>query len=218
MSPALLKFHLNSVHDVANTPANMKLWNYSNTGSCILCGWKTCNIKHILAVCSVARNSKRYNWRHDNVLRVIAGALLDQLRIYNSADSTTSDREWLRFKSKDGSYAKPKPMLKKETPFARAQDWMLIWDEDTLPIQFPQHIYNTPERPDIVVWYDSLREVILIELTCGDESNFSDQVVRKEARYNRELIHGIESCDWKARLFMAEVGCRGFWHHTIPAL
>ena len=218
MSPALLKFHLNSTHDVANTPANMKLWNYSNTGNCTLCGWKTCNIKHILAVCSVARNSKRYNWRHDNVLRVIAGALLDQLKMYNSAGSTTSDKEWLRFKSKDGGYGYPKPKLRKEMPFERAKDWVLIWDEDTLPAQFPQHIYNTSERPDIVVWSDSLREVVLIELTCGDESNFSDQVVRKEARYNRELIPGIGGCGWKARLFTVEIGCRGFWHHTVPAL
>ena len=103
-------------------------------------------------------------------------------------------------------------------PFERAKDWMLIWDEDTLPAQFPQHIYNTSERPDIVVWSDSLREVVLIELTCGDESNFSDQVARKEARYNRELIPGIDRCGWKARLVTVQIGCRGFWHHTVPAL
>ena len=121
---------------------------------------KTCNIKHILTVCSISRNSKRYNCRHDNFLRVIAGALLDQLETYNSAVSTSSDKEWLRFKLKDGSY-NDKSKLKDEMPFERAKDWMLIWDEDTLPAQFPQHIYNISERPDIVVWSDSLREVVL---------------------------------------------------------
>ena len=94
----------------------------------------------------------------------------------------------------------------------------MIWDEDDLPAQFPQHIYCTAERPDIVVWSDKEKEVILVELTVGDESNFSDQVVRKEARYNRELIPGLTSKGWKARLFTVEVGCRGFWHHTLPAL
>ena len=79
----------------------------------------------------------------------------------------------------------------------------------------PQHIYDTSERPDIVVWSDSLREVVLTELTCGDESNFSDQVVRKEARYNRELIPGIDGCVWKAQVFTVEIGCRGFWYHTV---
>ena len=47
-------------------------------------------------------------------------------------------------------------------------------------------LYSTPERPDIVVWSDKAKEVILIELAVGDESNFSDQEVCKEARYNKE--------------------------------
>ena len=57
--------------------------------------------------------------------------------------------------------------------------------------QFPQHIYCTAERPDIVAWSEKSKEIILVELTVGDESNFSDQVARKEARYSRELIPGL---------------------------
>jgi len=30
----------------------------------------------------------------------------------------------------------------------------------------------------------------VIELACGDEGNFSDQVERKENEYNRKLISG----------------------------
>ena len=81
-----------------------------------------------------------------------------------------------------------------------------------------QHIYGTAERPDIVVWSDKERVVILVELTVGDESNFSDQVERKQARYKKELIPGLHGSVWKAQLFTVEVGCRGFWHHTLPAL
>ena len=36
MSPCLLKFHLNSIHDVTHTPANMSLWNMAETGHCSL--------------------------------------------------------------------------------------------------------------------------------------------------------------------------------------
>ena len=219
-SPPLLKFHLNAIHDVAHTPANMKLWNYSNTGKCPLCGWNTCNIKHILAVCSVARNSKRYNWRHDNVLRVIAGALLVQVRRFNRGEHVQKHhKEWTKFKSKETHYRKPdrKIETRKSIP-GEARDWKMLWDEDKYPAHFPQHIYNTAERPDIVVWSDSSKQVILIELTCGDESNFSDQVERKENRYNRELVPGINSGDWTAKLFTVEIGCRGLWHHTAPAL
>ena len=60
--------------------------------------------------------------------------------------------------------------------------------------------------------------VILVELTVGDASNFSDQVERKQARYNKELISGLHGSGCKAQLFTVEVGCRGFWHHTLPAL
>ena len=60
--------------------------------------------------------------------------------------------------------------------------------------------------------------VILVELTVGDDSNFSDHVERKQARYNRELIPGLHGSGWKPQLFTVEVGCRGFWHHTLPSL
>jgi len=219
MSPSLLKFHLNSMHDVASTPANLKLWNYADTGNCTLCGWKYCNIKHILAVCHHSLNNKRFNWRHDNVLRVIASALSDQLKMYNSMESKSKETDWANFKSSKGSsYGKPVVKMTRENPLEMAKDWMIKFDEDQYPQEFPQHIYNTAERPDIVVWSEETKNVIMIELTVGDESNFEDQVVRKEARYNRELIPGVTSCGWKARLFTVEVGCRGFYHHTVPAL
>ena len=142
MSPALLKFHLNAMHDVAHTPANMSLWNYAESGACPLCGWKNCNIKHILAVCYFSLNNKRFNWRHDNVLRVIAKILLDQLEKFNNKDTKPVTKEWLNFKSSESSYRKPAFKIKKESSFETAVDWKLIWDEDSLPAQFPQHIFR----------------------------------------------------------------------------
>ena len=100
----------------------------------------------------------------------------------------------------------------RESPFKKGHDWQIIWDEDVLPAQFPQHIYGTADRPGIVVWSDKERMVILVELTVGDESNFSDQVERKQARYNKELIPGLHGSRWKAQLFTA-VEVRGC--HTL---
>ena len=37
------------------------------------------------------------------------------------------------------------------------------------------------------MWSEESKEVILVELTVGDESNFSDQVARTEACYNKKL-------------------------------
>ena len=74
--------------------------------------------------------------------------------------------------------------------------------------QFPQHSANTPQRPDIVLYSNTLIVVYLIELKCGDESNFEIQRARKEARY-QQLGADICATRWEAQLFAVEVGCRG---------
>ena len=79
-------------------------------------------------------------------------------------------------------------------------------------------VHTTPERPEIVVWSDKAKEVILIEQTLGDESNFIDQVVPKEARYNKVRIPDIIAAGLKARLITIEVGLRGIWNQTVPGL
>ena len=93
----------------------------------------------------------------------------------------------------------------------------MVHDEDENKKGFPQHITNTPQRPDIVVYSNTLKVVYLIELTCGDESNFESQRARKEARY-QQLLADICATGWKAQLFTVEVGCRGLYHHTLPHL
>ena len=217
MSPELLKFHLNSIHDVAHTPANMRLWKYSNTGNCNLCGWNNCNLKHILTCCNVALNGKRYNWRHDQVLRVICSTLTEQLKSANSK-KTTSEKKWINFKSSTGKYQKPQQKLEAEADvFEGVKDWVIVCDEDERKKEFPQHISNTSQRPDIVVYSDSKKKVFLIELTCGDESKFENQRARKETRYS-QLLANIDATDWSSQLFTVEVGCRGFYHHTLPRL
>ena len=111
-------------------------------------------------------NNKRYNWRHDNVLRVIAKALMDQIEKFNNKDFKLEVQEWTVFKSSSSSYQKPITKMKRESPFEKGHDWKIIWDEDDLPAQFPQHIYGTAERPDIVVWSDKERTVIFSRVDC----------------------------------------------------
>ena len=63
----------------------------------------------------------------------------------------------------------------------------------------------------------TLKTVFLLELTCGDDSNFEDQSARKEERYS-QLLADIGSAGWTTRLFTFEVGCRGFYHDILPHL
>ena len=92
----------------------------------------------ILAVCNFSLNNKRFNWRHDNVLRVIVKALLDRIGKINREEIERPERNWTCFRSSKGTYRKLDNKIRK--------------DEDECTAQFPQHIYCTAERPDIVVW------------------------------------------------------------------
>ena len=219
LSPELTKFHLNSIHDVASTPSNLKLWNYSSTSDCPLCGRQHCNLKHILTCCPVSLKQGRYNWRHDQVLRVIVLSIIEKLReVNNSTPKKEVKKEWRKYKSDKGIYKKPEiNLLEKPHFLEEANDWKVVFDEDDKKRQFPQHIVNTALRPDIVIYSDLLRRAILIELTCGNEENFEDQKARKEKRYEQLLVE-IETAGWKGDLFTVEVGCRGFYHHTLPRI
>ena len=48
---------------------------------------------------------------------------------------------------------------------------------------FPHHIVPTDLRPDIVWWDDSLRKILLIELTICFKTSFQNAAERKELRY-----------------------------------
>ena len=57
-------------------------------------------------------------------------------------------------------------------------------------------IVNTALRPDVVVYSETLRRVIMIELTCGNEENFEHQKAQKLKRYEQQLVE-IETAGWK---------------------
>ena len=121
-----------------------------------------------------AKRRDTNNWRYDQVLRVIVNLIAEKLReVNNNTPKTTAKKQWRKFKSQHGVYKKPQTLLTDEHYLLeRANDWKLVFDEDEMTRQFPQHIVNTALRPDVVIFSDTLRNVILIELTCGNEVNF----------------------------------------------
>jgi len=90
-----------------------------------------------------------------------------------------------------------------------ASDWKVQIDYTKNPISFPVHICVTEKRPDIVLYSDDLKMVILIELTCPAEENIADAHLRKEVKYT-PLKHHIIDNKWKCHLLTVEVGARGF--------
>ena len=74
---------------------------------------------------------------------------------------------------------------------------------------FPQHIVYTLSRPDIVLWSDNVKKVVLVELTVPWEENIEEAYERKKAKYE-SLRAECEDRGWSSVVLPVEVGCRGF--------
>ena len=57
---------------------------------------------------------------------------------------------------------------------ASVSDWKLLVDFRHNPYLFPPHIFATTERPDILMYSNSLRVVIFDELTCPTEEGIAE--------------------------------------------
>ena len=66
-----LKFAINAAVDILPHNANLHQWKKRNDPSCPLCH-ENQTLMHVLNNCRVARDARRYNFRHDAILRVIA--------------------------------------------------------------------------------------------------------------------------------------------------
>lgn len=66
-------FLMGSVCDVLPSPTNLSLW-YGEGGTCPMCS-SPGSLKHILAGCKTSLEQGRYTWRHNQVLRCLAGIL-----------------------------------------------------------------------------------------------------------------------------------------------
>ena len=63
---------------------------------------------------------------------------------------------------------KPDVSLRAKPQFLeQAYDWTLVYDEDNVTMQFPQH--RVTQLSGLTEWYP---QTILIELTSGNEENF----------------------------------------------
>ena len=90
-----------------------------------------------------------------------------------------------------------------------ANDWEMLIDFDHIPIIFPSHICITDQRPDIIIWSNTLKMVLLVELTCPADENIAPANIRKTARY-LPLGALIEANEWTCKIIPIEVGARGF--------
>ena len=82
--PRVISFLLNAQINSVRTPDMLKLWGYTSSAACKLCGVAQCTLHHLLVNCKFAREQGRYLWRHDSALQHIEQTLDDLIPVFNS--------------------------------------------------------------------------------------------------------------------------------------
>ena len=88
LPPDEQRFSLNATVDTLPHNSNLYLWKKKPSSDCPLCG-EAQTLVHVLNCCPVARDLRRYNHRHDAVLKVIVDAV--QMHLSTPNTSITAD-------------------------------------------------------------------------------------------------------------------------------
>jgi ubiquitin carboxyl-terminal hydrolase 22/27/51 len=202
-SPQLLSFTIGVTYDTVASPANLKRWGLSDDESCPLCNKSKCTLRHVLSSCPISLASGRYRFRHDLVLK----AICHSISLFMKIPKKSAPKGPISF-VKPGS-SKSKTYVNQDFGIlAQANDWQLLADLDR-QLVFPKHIVDTKERPDIVIFSNSIRAVLKIELTCPGEENIEFSNAYKTDKY-LPLGRECKRAGWKSYLFAVEVGARGY--------
>ena len=207
----LTSFCISSTYDTLPSPSNLKRWKLTTEASCFLCNKDTCTTSHILGACKVALSQGRFTFRHDNVLRVIISNIRSSVKNIKSSVPTSKQPIKIKFVKKG-----TKVKNKNSSPSGilhQASDWVLLGDLDGT-FSFPPHIAFTELRPDITIFSNKLKRVILIELTCPCEENMEAWHNAKVNKY-LPLKSVIENNGWSVDLFAVEVGARGYCSRSV---
>ena len=164
-------------------------------------------MEHVLSSCPVSLAEGRYTWRHNEVLKVIADTVCEEVKISAKAKGNNRKVEFIRFQ-KEGSL--PQKAIGKASSgiINTARDWRTVADLSEQS-SFPQHIVQTSQRPDVVMYSEDTKSLVMVELTVPWESRLEEAHERKRHKYE-ELRSDCSNSGWKCWLFPVEVGCRGF--------
>lgn len=202
LEPFRISFLLRSVYDTLPSPTNLHRWGMREDPLCRLCGGRG-TMAHILAGCKTALSQGRYRWRHDKVL----SALADILERERQKKRQTSIRPATSIQFIREGEKPPAPKKTKKSLLQAAQSWEMRVDLGR-KLVFPQ-VVQTQLRPDMVLWSEEVRKLILIELTVPWEDGCEEAYERKATKY-QDLVEQCRAKGWQTWLFPVEVGCRGF--------
>ena len=185
--------------------------NLTTEASCFLCNKDPCTSSHILGACIVALSQGRFTFHHDNVLRIIITNIRSSIKNIKSTVPALKQPIKIQFVKK-GNRVKNKNSFPSGI-LHQASDRVLLGHLDG-SFSFPPHIAFTELRPDIIIFSNKLKRVILIELTCPCEENMEAWHNAKVNKY-MPLKCVIENNGWNVDLFAVEVGARGYCSGSV---
>ena len=193
----------------APTPSYLKVIGVLEDARCPLCHVRGCKLYHILSCCGTALDQGRFKWRHDEVLRVLRW-YIDKAR-----RAMTSDKVRVVSKVMGKTFIRAgedKPTTRTRSPpsiLEQASDWCITADLPEMSYHFPAHVAVTGKKPDIVLWCNSLKKIVLIELTVSAERGVQKAHKKKSASYDA-LASACRLNNWTVELMPVEVGVLGF--------
>ena len=163
--------------------------------SCQLCGCIG-SFKHILSSCQTALADGHYRWRYDLILKEIVAVVSMAI----STNIPNYNKSMIIF-VRAGVKSKPKEKL---TPNALslATDWEIRADLETR-LKFPDHIAQTSFCPDILIFSNKIKKIIIWELTVSWEEHVEEGHEGKKFKYD-------ENNGRNASCTPTDVGSRGF--------
>ena len=202
----LSSFCISSTYDTLPSPSNLNRWKLTTKASYFLYNKDTCTTSHILGACKVALSQGRFTFHHDNVLRIIITDIRSSIKNIKSTVPTSKQPIKMKFVKKRSKikdkYSSPSGILH------QASDWILLGNLGGT-FSFPPHTAFTKLKPDIIIFSNKLKKVILIELTCPCEENMEAWHDAKVNKY-MSLKIVIENNGWNVDLYAVEVGARGY--------
>ena len=118
-----------------------------------------------------------HTWRHNNVLRVIVEAVEQQVEHNNATQPPGITKHFISF-VKEGSQSRSYSSKPRSSILSTAVDCQARSDLDGKG-GFPEEISVTALRPDIIIWSETGKEVVIGELTVPWEDNIDEAYEKK---------------------------------------
>lgn len=96
-----------------------------------------------------------------------------------------------------------------------APNWQLIMDlKKKKQLKFANRIVQITFCPELLVYLNSTKKLIIWELLVAWEENITLANERKHEKY-QELVERCQQNGWKTYFDPIEIGCRGFVGHSL---